>query len=272
MNTIHNNGENDKSLNDGLEKLGHAYDQLPNDEPPALLDQAILNSAHRALEKKPHWMKFGWLHGLTTAAVVVLTLSIIINQREQAPGFDDAIRVEDTSGPLRKTAGKKEVDQLKEHSAELREKDMGRQVISPGAPASTAEENEVLEVSAGDQSSESRPRRSVTASDSLQAKPDRIDADKTVSEMAPEEPGMDEMELPDDVEEYQIMSKQSQPATIGAMQPEDAVLAVQTDDEIEEQLLSIIRLKQSGDKNWVTQLEKFKQAYPDYPIPDELSD
>jgi hypothetical protein len=72
MNTIHNNGDNDKSLNDGMEKLGRAYDQLPNEEPPELLDQAILSSAHRAVEKKPHWMKFGWLHGLTTAAVVVL--------------------------------------------------------------------------------------------------------------------------------------------------------------------------------------------------------
>ena len=111
MNTIHNNGENDKSLKDGLEKLGRVYDRLPNDEPPALLDQAVLNSAHRAVEKKPHWMKFGWLHGLSTAAVEVLALSIIINQRELVPGFDDAVSMEETTGPLRKTAGKKEVDQ-----------------------------------------------------------------------------------------------------------------------------------------------------------------
>ena len=72
MNTIHNNGENDKSLNEDLHRLGKAYGQLPHDQPPQLLDQAILNSAHRAVENKPHWMKFGWLHGLTTAAVFVL--------------------------------------------------------------------------------------------------------------------------------------------------------------------------------------------------------
>ena len=76
MNSIHNNGENDSSLNDDLVKLGHGYGQLQQDEPPELLDQAILNSAHRALEKKPHWMKFGWLHGLTTAAVFVLAFSL----------------------------------------------------------------------------------------------------------------------------------------------------------------------------------------------------
>ena len=276
MNTIHNNGENDKSLNDGIEKLGRAYDQLPNEEPPELLDQAILSSAHRAVEKKPHWMKFGWLHGLTTAAVVVLALSIIINQREQVPGFDDAIRVEVPTGPVREKAGKKRtgVDQVKDLSMELKEEDPGRQLIAPNAPVATAADNEALEVSAGDQPPEyeSRVRRSMTAQDSAAAKTDRVDADKVISDMPLEEPMMDEAVLPVDAAEYQIMSKQPQPATIGAMQPEGAVLPVQTDAEIEEQLLSIIKLKQSGDKAWISKLEKFRQTYPDYPLPEALSD
>lgn len=276
MNTIHNNGENDKSLNDGIEKLGRAYDQLPNEEPPELLDQAILSSAHRAVEKKPHWMKFGWLHGLTTAAVVVLALSIIINQREQVPGFDDAIRVEAPTGPVREKAGKKRtgVDQVKDLSMELKEEDPGRQLIAPNAPVATAADNEALEVSAGDQPPEyeSRVRRSMTAQDSAPAKTDRVDADKVISDMPLEEPMMDEAVLPGDAAEYQIMSKQPQPATIGAVQPEGAVLPVHTDAEIEEQLLSIIKLKQSGDKAWISKLEEFRQTYPDYPLPEALSD
>ncbi|MGB5289970.1 MAG: hypothetical protein WBN41_00790 [Lysobacterales bacterium] len=276
MNTIHNNGENDKSLNDGIEKLGRAYDQLPNEEPPELLDQAILSSAHRAVEKKPHWMKFGWLHGLTTAAVVVLALSIIINQREQVPGFDDAIRVEVPAGPVREKAGKKRtgVDQVKDLSMELKEEDPGRQLIAPNAPVATAADNEALEVSAGDQPPEyeSRVRRSMTAQDSAPAKTDRVDADKVISDMPLEEPMMDEAVLPGDAAEYQIMSKQPQPATIGAVQPEGAVLPVHTDAEIEEQLLSIIKLKQSGDKAWISKLEEFRQTYPDYPLPEALSD
>ncbi len=276
MNTIHNNGENDKSLNDGIEKLGRAYDQLPNEEPPELLDQAILSSAHRAVEKKPHWMKFGWLHGLTTAAVVVLALSIIINQREQVPGFDDAIRVEVPTGPVREKAGKKRtgVDQVKDLSMELKEEDPGRQLIAPNAPVATAADNEALEVSAGDQPPEyeSRVRRSMTAQDSAPAKTDRVDADKVISDMPLEEPMMDEAVLPGDAAEYQIMSKQPQPATIGAVQPEGAVLPVHTDAEIEEQLLSIIKLKQSGDKAWISKLEEFRQTYPDYPLPEALSD
>ena len=91
MNSHHNNGENDRSLNETLGKLGQSYAKLGQDEPPELVDMAILNSAHRALEKKPHWMKFGWLHGLTTAAVFVLALSVVIHQRESQPVNENGI-------------------------------------------------------------------------------------------------------------------------------------------------------------------------------------
>ena len=91
MNNIPNNGENDQSLSDGLDRLGDAYGQLQHEEPPELLDQAILNRAHRAVEKKPGWMQFGWMHGLTTTAVVVLALSLIFNQREQVTVYDDGM-------------------------------------------------------------------------------------------------------------------------------------------------------------------------------------
>ena len=52
MSNTHNNGNNDKNL----ERLGQAYERLQQEEPPDLLDQAGLNSAHRAVENKPHWM------------------------------------------------------------------------------------------------------------------------------------------------------------------------------------------------------------------------
>ena len=78
MNSHHKNGEKDTSLKDGLDKLGQAYGRLDHETPPDLLDQAILNRAHRAVEKKPRWMQFGWLHGLTTAAVFVLAFSILV--------------------------------------------------------------------------------------------------------------------------------------------------------------------------------------------------
>lgn len=88
MNSIHNNGPDDKRLNDDIEKLDQAYRQLSSEEPPELLDQAVLSSAHRAVEGKDHWLDFGWIHGLTTAAVVVLAVSIILTQR-QPVDFDE---------------------------------------------------------------------------------------------------------------------------------------------------------------------------------------
>ena len=78
MNSNHKNGDNNTPFEDDLGKVSQVYGQMPAEEPPELLDQAILNKAHRAVEKQSHWMQFGWLHGLTTAAVVVLAVSIIL--------------------------------------------------------------------------------------------------------------------------------------------------------------------------------------------------
>ena len=88
MNSNHKNGEFNSSLEDDLDTIGQAYRDLGQEEPPALLDQAVLNSAHRAVEKQSHWMQFGWLHGLTTVAVVVLSFTIILQQEDPGPGLE----------------------------------------------------------------------------------------------------------------------------------------------------------------------------------------
>lgn len=276
MSNIHDNGENDKTLNDGLEKLGRAYERLPNEEPPELLDQAILNSAHRAVEKKPHWMKFGWLHGLTTAAVVVLALSIIINQREQVPGFDDAIKVSEPAGLAREKAGKKQSaeNQTKDLRMEMKEEDTDRRDLPSSTPVSAVQQNEIMEVTIGDQTPEpeSRTRRSMYTQDSLKAKPDSSDTDAAIREMVLEESMMDEVDLAADVSQLEVISKQSQPAVVAAMPSVDFEAPAETDPEIENILLSIIKLKQSGDDTWIAELNKFKQTHPDYPLPKELLD
>lgn len=67
-----------------------AYDRLAENElpgPPEMLDQAVLNRAHAEVDKprssRP-W-SFGWLHALSTAAVIVLGLTVILQFREQVP-------------------------------------------------------------------------------------------------------------------------------------------------------------------------------------------
>ena len=62
-----------------------AWSQLEQAEPPDLLDQAVLNAARRAAERPVRRRAARWLGALATAAVVVLTLSIVIRQDPQGP-------------------------------------------------------------------------------------------------------------------------------------------------------------------------------------------
>ena len=109
MNSIHNNGPDEKLLNDDIEKLGQAHRQHSSEEPPELLDQAILSSAHRAVEKNDHWLDFGWIHGLTTAVVVVLALSIILTQRQPAELGENGLSPTDVSSLGRTQSAKPEM-------------------------------------------------------------------------------------------------------------------------------------------------------------------
>ena len=121
MNSNHKNGENNTPLEDELGKISQAYGRMEHEEPPELLDQAILNSAHRAVEKQPHWTQFGWLHGLTTAAVVVLAISIILRQSEPVPVYeDDTIGNKPKQIQLQKASKKESGEQLMELRREIK--------------------------------------------------------------------------------------------------------------------------------------------------------
>jgi hypothetical protein len=274
MNTIHNNGENDNSLNDGLGKVGHAYGQLPHEEPPELLDQAILNSAHRAVEKKPHWMKFGWLHGLTTTAVFVLALSMIFNQREQVPDFDDRMRTSESAGLQREIVAKKQSRDIQsDQRMELKEENEVRQDVLKSTPVPAALPSEAMEIAVGEQGMKpaSAGRRSMYAQDSLDAKTDSADNDASGNAPVLEESLMDEAELIADTPELEVIAKEFRPAAVAAPAVSKISTSVEIDSEIEQKLLTIIQLKQSGDEAWIIELEKFKQDYPDYPLPEDLS-
>jgi hypothetical protein len=66
------------------EALRQAWDKLPTREPPDLVDRAVLNRARAAVET-PHSSRpwsFGWPHALTTLAVIVLSVTLIVPLRE----------------------------------------------------------------------------------------------------------------------------------------------------------------------------------------------
>ena len=278
MNSIHNNGENDKSLNEGLDKLSRVYGQLEQDEPPELLDQAILNSAHRAVEKKPHWMKFGWLHGLTTAAVFVLAFSIILDQRETAPGYEDALRSTKTAVLQREKAAKKlsvgeskleySQQQGKEKEDELRLK-VQQNMPAAAAPVSAEMESTPTEMA---EQPASKTQRSLYVSDDAPGKTDSDSKDAPAREQILEEAVMDEVDLMTAAPQAGAISKQASPAVATEPLASEVKSRARTETEAEQRLLAIIKLKQDGDDSWETELESFREDYPDYPLPIELTD
>ena len=279
MNTIHNNGENDKSLSEGLDKLSHEYGLLEQDEPPELLDQAILNSAHRAVEKKPHWMKFGWLHGLTTAAVFVLAFSIFLNQRDPVPDYEISKSDFETMRLQRQNVAKKQSDsqfeeQPKELSREMEEKsDYGLDMLQ-SRPATAAPASAALENATEDRAKQPvlEAQRSQYVRDDLQGKGERTDKDSPMRELQLEEELMDEVDLMADSPEATNFSTVARPAVVGETTASEMKARTRTDSEAEQILQAIIKLKQSGDESWKTELELFKKSYPDYPLPEEFTD
>lgn len=275
MNSIHNNGENDKSLHDDLDNLGHAYGKLEHDEPPDLLDQAILNRAHRAVEKKPHWMKFGWLHGLTTAAVFVLAFTIIVNQQEPSPDYENGMMSNEPELYQRQNAAKKEsamaADELRQEM-KIKSDDQRdalrrqRTVAVPEIlPVPSTAGNRAVPVEAEKQSAS-------YALGNLTGKSQREDKDIAPPEILQEEILLEESDAMVASPLVSEMSDLAQPASIAEAELMEAKARGKTDLSADERLLAIIKLRQAGDISWKSELELFKENYPDYPVPDELTD
>ena len=219
-------------------------------------------------------MQFGWLHGLTTAAVFVLAFSIILNQREPVPDFEDGmINNEPMRSKVEKEAGKQAADQVGELRMEMKVKSDDRQDmlrISPvAAPTSSAIEARSEEQLARPVSEASR---SMYAQDKLAEKREQADQDTTTTVLMQEEVLLDEADSVADSPQAIVVSKMPLPAAVSEPIEGEVKDRVRTGPEAEQQLLAIIRLKQSGDESWRTVLESFLESYPDYPLPDELKD
>ena len=255
---------NGQSLDKGLEDIGRAYGKLEREQPPELLDQAILNKARREVEARPRWTQFGWLHGLTTAAVFVLAFSVVLNQRATAPVEDN---IEFDSGP-----------------AVPRAEPASRSIEKEAAPI------EAMEFRASQESAATLEADSLEAAPVEEQEPiggmSQRQAQKSAGAPAKAVPATEvaadeEMVLEDAIQEDADFMAVSTSATAGVAEP----LAAPPDDaekketrdrpvsgEAEDQLAEIIRLKQDGDDSWRAALEAFVEAYPDHPLPPELTD
>ena len=256
---------NGQPLDKGLEDIGRAYGRLEREQPPELLDQAILNKARRAVEARPRWTQFGWLHGLTTAAVFVLALSVVLNQRETVP-VEENIEF-DTSPMLLQdepsTVGSVEMEPVSAERAEYH-------TLQKSAAAPDVDMLEAAPVE------EQEPIGGMLQRQAQKSARAPIQ-DAPVAEAAADE----EIALEDAIREEADFMAVSTSATAGATEPHAAppeyadkkeVRDRLVGDDVEDQLAEIIRLKQAGDDSWRAALEAFVEKYPDYPLPAELAD
>lgn len=140
MNSPDKNGKDDQSLDHDLGQLGQLYHSGESTEPPDMLDQAVLNKARRAAEPKNSWLDFGWIHGVTTVALVVLTFSIFTIQRETGefePSTGQSVNrtLGEVTGQLSAEA---ESDQIEVDQAETTTRDQDSSLREMRAPTSVA--------------------------------------------------------------------------------------------------------------------------------------
>jgi hypothetical protein len=237
-----------------LEHIRSAWSRLEQAEPPDLLDQAVLNRARRELGTKPGRRPLRWLGALATAAVVVLALTIVIQQDRPLPSpaleGKDSFRLDsDTSAAVKKEAQVNAVEEqvARERAArqeidELRDYRMKQS--APPAPASAAAAAGIME------------------SNTPQIKMDEpeLQAGEAVPEetavMSRPQKAATELQAADLIEDV-------------AVTPEQEAIVPGPEEWIERLLL--LRDTQQDEK-LVLELAAFREAYPDYPLPAELAD
>lgn len=243
MNIHRTHGDNGGTLDKGLDELGRAYSELEQDTPPDLLDQAILNSASREVEKKTGWMQFGWLHGLTTAAVVVLAFSIVLQQREPVAVEEDVML--ESSPPVIRGESVR-TDRMRQAvpaaAMELEPEEAADSNLATRKYSESRKEAQLLETVAG----------APAAARELQVSLEQEKAPHAPAKTpAVEETGFAAATMPTESDDEDAL--------------QDMIPA-------EQQLAEILRLKNEGDESWKMALEDFQQQYPDYPLPEELQD
>lgn len=131
----HDNGHLDRDL----EQVVEAYRDTTLDEPPALLDQAVLNRARRDAASKSFlpW-NFGWVHAITTTAVVILGLALVMQLPEDPTAPPAMLRAIEYRDPeATRTQPEHSVSELRDSIDEL---------AAPGEGGARAQKSQIAEM------------------------------------------------------------------------------------------------------------------------------
>ena len=230
-----------------LETVRSAWAGLESAEPPELLDQAVLNRARRDLESRPGRWPLRWLGGFATAAVIVLTLSIVIQQDPQAP----VPTVDETDGiKLDQSISKEAMKEV--------DRDTARRSV-------TAEDQAGQSLAGSEQPFEKRLQQAEPAPPPASAAAVMQDSASMHRQKVRSE------EIPTNAAE--VTAAAPAIAEIAA----DAETAAEDESaELAEAEAWIERLmllwETQQDEKLVSELAAFREAFPDYPLPPELED
>lgn len=226
----------------GLAELEARYARLAPEEPPALLDQAVLNLARReaAAGHGKRRTAYRWIGALSTVSLLVLTLSLVTQQERGTPPYPGAPSRDDP---------------------ELERSTKSEQQVAPAASPQLLDESSVSPARL--ESTRAAERSLDQAAPSLrQARPDPGIMQKSAGAVT--KAGGQASALPAEPDGVESESTDSD---------ERKVNKEDLSADPEAWLQYILRLQQDGlDAEAADQLQSFREIYPDYPLPDLLQD
>jgi hypothetical protein len=247
--------------NRDFESIRAVYSALETVEPPDLVDQAVLNTARRELTTASKRRPLRWFGGLATASVVVLALTVVLQQEQRVPEvpIGDGIKLdaaapagpEDDSvtGQTGRTRTQKQEAGAEKHGArEDRPQMMKRSVAAP-----EEQPMESSEVTA--------PAPAAVAGDDYRVEehPNRSQAQS-----------MDEGLAPDTEADHAEALRTANREAVLAESEEKVAEDLPDPEEWLERLELLLRSELY--EKFEMELAAFKAAYPDYPLPAEMQD
>jgi hypothetical protein len=242
--TENSNGPGDQEFERDLDSVSAAYRGLDEEQPPELVDLAVLNKARAAVEKPRVWFwNMSWVHGLTTVAVLAVAAVIVfqVSDEEAIPG--------DLAAPAPAVESSKAVEtMLLEEAVQL-----------PAAEPESLDESERKDDLATEQRQVARERAEPAAEmHRMEAAKTSLNADREVDERP-----------------NNMASLVASPAATVADQADTAADPDATAGmgEAEIWLDRIRTLRDSGETDAAQEgLAAFREMFPGYPIPEDLRD
>jgi hypothetical protein len=272
-------------------RVSAVYRTLGEDRPPEALDAAILAASRRAVGAGPRRPGFSlrrWALPVSVAAVVVLTMSLVVRVQLERPDLESAARMPAAPPAAEKKAAprdaKAEVDNLSKRSeARLPEPKAKASSVAPAAsapaPEATQRERQTLRPPAAPAPAAAPPARALVAepraprsAPAQAAAPSQLGAASTVQPGAASSVAGARADHPSSGDAASA-GRAVPSAALEDRARASAEQAGKKDESPRDWLERIARLRREGRaKEADESLAEFRRRYPNYEIPKELRD